>query len=158
MTRTKLTNGTKNSFTIRSGFSADSDYSIGTAHRDPSSEAQGTHSESSHEGIRRVTSFERALSATAVDSQAGGAPQSKWTRKSRPWNVSDSTAVVASRSIREAWLSPDSTGSTQPETLARSSKGASCGQVAREGSRILDSPVQSASGRGRSRGRLLLFV
>jgi len=158
MTRNELTNETRISFTIRSGCSTDSDVSAPTPHRAPSLEFQGAHSESQAEVSRRTASAERALSATAVATHPEGAPLSKRTRKSRPWNVSDSTAVVASRSIREAWLSPDSIGITSPNQLARNSKGDSCGQVARKGSRILDSSVQSASGRGRSRGRPLLLL
>ena len=174
MTRDQLTKETQNSFDIRNGFFTDTAYSTTvstpTSHRVPSEKSQGSRSENKHEGSRRVTSFERALPATAVASQPGGAPRSKWTRKSRPWNVTGSTAVVASPSIRDLWLFPDSTGTRSSEVsgvsrlaeslkkLAGNFEGGSCGQVARKGSRILDSPVQSASGRGRSRGRLFLPI
>jgi hypothetical protein len=169
MERAELTKETKNSFDDRNGFFMDTAYSnfAMPPHRAPSKKIQGSHSEDEREDLRRMSSPERALPATAVASQPGGAPRSKWTRKSRPWNVTGSTAVVASASIRELWLDPESTGtkpstigegSEAPAKLARSFKGGSCGQVARKGSRILDSLVQSASGRGRSRGRLILPI
>jgi hypothetical protein len=155
MTRDELTNETRISFKFRSGFSTDSDVSTPPPHRVASLELQGAHSESQAEVSGRTISAERVPSAAAVATHLGGAFTSKRTRKTRPWNVSDTTAVVASRSIREAWLLPDSVGITTPNQLARNSKGGSCDRVARKGSRILDSSVQSASGRGRSRDRPL---
>lgn len=159
MEREELTEKSKNSFTFGSAFSAGHEDSSSTPHRVPPSEVQGIRSEMKNEGARRVPSSERALSAAVVASYPEVASLSKWTRRSRPWNVSNSTAVATSQSIREIWFSSDdSTGPESLDPVAGSSKGSSCGQVAREGSRILDSLVQSASGRGRSRGRLLFFL
>ena len=113
-----------------------------------------------HQGARHRSPLERApmsrlesvRSAVAVVSPAGGASSSKWARRSRPWNASSSTAAVATPSIRERWLCPD-------DSAWRTQGDACCGQVAREGSRILGSPVQRASGRGRPAApRLLLCV
>ena len=98
-----------------------------------------------------ISRLESARSTVAVVSPAGGASSSKWARRSRPWNASSSTAAVATPSIRETWLSPD-------DSAWRAQGGACCGQVALEGSRILGSPVQRASGRGRPAPRLLLCV
>lgn len=52
---------------------------------------QGARSDPPH---TRVTN--RVRPTTAAAAQPGGASSSKWTRKTRPWNVSMPTAVVAS--------------------------------------------------------------
>jgi len=181
MTRTRLTKGKKRSFEVRSLFFMDCDRSTTTpqtTNRAPLMKAQGMISESRSEE-RRETSFERTLPTAAVPQRPEGAFQSKWTRRSRPWNVTVETAVVASPPILETWLFPKTmqhddppndrcdcidgsisklSGSINPTRLAGSTQGGSCGQGALMGSRILDSLVQSASGRGRSRGRPLLCV
>ena len=149
--------GTKNSFEFWRGFSRDQEHSTITSlpnRRVPSLEVQGAHDRSPNEPKRLVGTLERDLSAAAITSHTGGASQSKWTRRSRPWNVTGSMAVVDSSSIRDDWLSPSASGPAESLDLAGNLKGGSCGQVAHRGSRILDSPVQRASGRGRSRRHL----
>ena len=117
--------------------------------------------------------------ATAA-ARPGGAFRCKGTRRSRPWNTTLPAVVVTSPSIQQRWLSmedatpneswrperaADSDSADRPGAalddsvaMARGPQGDPCGQVARKGGRILDSPVRRASGRGSSRGRPLLCV
>jgi hypothetical protein len=54
--------------------------------------------ESNHQGAQSgFAQIGRVRSTTVAAPQAGGAFQSKWTRKTRPWNVSTPATVVASR-------------------------------------------------------------
>jgi len=54
--------------------------------------------ESNHQGAQSgIAQIGRVCSTTVAAPQAGGAFQSKWTRKTRPWNVSTPATVVASR-------------------------------------------------------------
>ena len=191
MTRRELTKTTKNSFDSPNVLSKDEAASAPSPHRDPSKEFQGARQDV-HDGEEgHPIPFERVRSTMAVGSRAGGAPHSKWTRKSRPWNVSPPTAVVAFPSIRERWLTPSGAStasdhaspsasthavadrgiaverriranqfsrSPHPGERARSALGGSCGQGTRKGSRILDSPVRCASGRGSSDRAMLLVA
>ena len=84
------------------------DYQGSGSHADSSSHADSTtpttpHErvwESDHQGARfGCVPFGRFWPATAVALRTGGASHSKWTRKTRPWNVSLQTAVVASSRI-----------------------------------------------------------
>lgn len=128
---------------------------------------------SDHQGARSVAArIERAWPATVVAPQTGGASQSKWTRKSRPWNASRPTTVAASddrgRSSREAGVEridglasemqrsvePTFSGGEEPETMAGRPEGKPCNHAVRKGSRIHGSPVQTMSGRGRPGGSM----
>ena len=101
--RKKLTNGTKNSFEHRSVCSSGSPPSALDPRRARPLERQGERSTPPREAVQ-TASFERVRSAAVVASRAGGASQSKWTRRSRPWNASMPTAVVALGSILKEWL------------------------------------------------------
>lgn len=139
-------------FEVRDVDSMEGDRSVAPPSRTSSLECQGPHPGTPNE-VRRQASLESALPTAAVDSHRGGALHSKCTRRSRPWNVSTPTAVVASPSIHETWLFTDRSSFEAAEIgeSVGSSKGGSCGQGARQGSRILGSPVRRASGRGSSR-------
>ncbi len=52
-----------------------------------------SHHQGPQSGIARIG---RIRATTVAALQTGGASQSKWARRSRPWNVSTSTTVVAS--------------------------------------------------------------
>jgi hypothetical protein len=107
--RKKLTNGTKNSFEHRSVCSSGSPPSALDPRRARPLERQGERSIPPREAVQ-TASFERVRSAAVVASRAGGASQSKWTRRSRPWNASMPAAVVAPYSILTEWLFRDESG------------------------------------------------
>jgi len=72
----------------------------------------------------QTASFERVRPAAVVASREGGASLSKRTRRSRPWNSSMPTAVVASTSILKEWLfrdeaAPGAAASTAPPSSVR---------------------------------------
>ncbi len=157
----KLTNETRNSFEHQSVCSNGSAHSALDPRRVCLLDRQGERSTPPREA-GQTASFERVPPAAAVASREGGASQSKRTRRSRPWNVSMPTAVVASSSILKDWLFLDesapgaagntvpaldeenaivrndgygsanatTSGTTKPESLAGSSQGDPCGQVA----------------------------
>ena len=52
---------------------------------------------------------ERAWPTTVVAPQSGGAPASKWTRRTRPWDASLPTIVVSSANVFATIEQPDPT-------------------------------------------------
>jgi hypothetical protein len=165
--------------------------------------------------------IEGVFPAAVVWALPGGASESKWTRRTRPWNASMQTTAVSPATLRETWLETEAPRSPEagvpgdrgainrrsvprrprshrPPHIPRSlrghptvplppqalmalrhgrwpgsrgaisdhrriidftgdAQGGPDGQAVRVGSRINGSPVQSASGRGRPRGRLMLW-
>ncbi len=75
--------------------------------------------ELNHQGARSATPHthvaKRVRPTTVATAQPGGASSSKWTRKTRPWNVSMPTTVVASFSV-EAFAQTRA-GSDGPKSL-----------------------------------------
>jgi len=165
--------------------------------------------------------IEAVFPAAVVSARPGGASESKWTRRTRPWNASMQTTAVSPATLHETWLEteaprspksgpPDETGAIARRSVPRcprshrsphvphslrghptmplppralialrhgrwpgsrqaitdrrrivdfagDAQGGPDGQAVRVDSRINGSPVQSASGRGRPRGRLMLW-
>jgi hypothetical protein len=58
--------------------------------------------EADHQGARfGYGQIGRFSPTTVVAARTGGAPRSKWARKTRPWNANPQTTVVASISMEE---------------------------------------------------------
>jgi len=106
----KLTTTEKKSFDFRivcADARADSSTVPPSPQRVGASDSQGTRFGSTEVGSTWPT--------TVVAPQAGGAPSSKWTRRTRPWNASLPTTVVASTN---AFEKPDESDPTDAEFLA----------------------------------------
>lgn len=118
----------------------------------------------------RYTPIGKIWPTTIVAPCTGGASQSKWTRKTQPWNTMAETIVVASSPTDKSHVDHDElmpkrrccrcgpcglsaltmfSDFTKPEAIAGRIKGDSCDLVARKGSRIYGSSVRRAFGRGR---------
>ncbi len=118
--------------------------------------------QSDHQGAQFASvRLGRYSPATVVALRTGGASRSKWTRKTRPWNASLRTTVVASIKIEDLIRehthssSTESIGSrrerrslaSRPEAVAGESKGDPGRNGAQMGNRIHGSSVRRLFGR-----------
>ena len=92
----ELTRTEKNSNDNRKACFNSQEFSVSGNQRDDELDHQGAQSDPPHTPV-----VNRVSPATVATAQPGGASSSKWTRKTRPWNVSIPTTVVASFSTVE---------------------------------------------------------
>lgn len=105
---------------------------------------------SDHQGTRSgFARIGRIRATTVVALRTGGASQSKWARRSRPWNASTPTAVVASLGeVFERTIFKDVLRFASAGDEAGRSRGRSLRPSCPKGQPHQWPPVRSASGRG----------